>query len=72
MPKEFKFQTRTGRYALCGEGLCIGYDWGDAVSGEYTPKFPFSDGRIIKVVFDVADDAYSDVERELAAVMARD
>lgn len=56
MPKEFKFQTRTGRYALCGEGLCIGYDWGDAVSGEYTPKFPFSDGRIIKV----------------AAVMARD
>jgi hypothetical protein len=30
-------------------------------------------GRIvIKVVFDVADDAYVEVERELAAVMARD
>ena len=66
------FRTQTGHYALCGEGLCIGYDSGDAVSSEYKPKFPFSGGRIIKVVFDVADDVYVDVERELAAVMARD
>ena len=29
-------------------------------------------GEIIKVVFDVADDAYVDVERLLAAAMARD
>jgi hypothetical protein len=42
------------------------------VSGEYTPKFLFSDRRITKVVFDVADDADIDVERELAAVLARD
>jgi hypothetical protein len=40
-------------YALCGEGLRIGYDGGDAVSSEYKAKFPFS----------------VDVERELAAVM---
>jgi arylsulfatase len=26
----------TGRYSLCGEGLCIGYDGGDAVSREQT------------------------------------
>jgi hypothetical protein len=30
------------------------------------------DGKIVKVVFDIADDAYVDVERELAAAMARD
>jgi arylsulfatase len=66
------FRTQTGHYALCGEGLCIGYDGGDAVSGEYQPKFPFSGGRILKVVYDIADDVYVDVERELAAVMARD
>jgi hypothetical protein len=54
------------------EGLCIGYDGGDAVSSEYKPKFEFSGGRIIKVVFDVADDVYIDVERHLAAAMARD
>jgi arylsulfatase len=57
---------------LCGEGLCIGYDGGDAVSREYTPTFPFTGGRIIKVVFDVAKEAYIDVERELAAALVRD
>jgi hypothetical protein len=60
------------RYALCGEGLCIGYDGGDAVSSEYEPKFEFTGGRIVKVVFDVVDDAYMDVEHELVAAMARD
>jgi hypothetical protein len=66
------FRTQSGHYALCGEGLCVGYDSGDAVSKEYIPKFPYSGGRIVKVVFDVAKDAYVDVERRFAAVMARD
>jgi arylsulfatase A-like enzyme len=66
---EEKIRTQSGRYALCGEGLCIGYDGGDAVSSEYTPPFSFSRGR---VVFDVADDAYLDVENHMAAAMARD
>jgi arylsulfatase len=69
---ESPFRTQSGHYALCGEGLCIGYDGGDAVSSEYKPKFEFSGGRIIKVVFDVADDVYVDVERAMAATMARD
>jgi hypothetical protein len=30
--------------------LCIGYDSGDAVSAKYKGKFPFSGGRIIKVI----------------------
>ena len=56
----------------CGEGLCIGYDSGDAVSSEYKGKFPFSGGRIIKVIYDIADDVYLDQERKLAAALARD
>jgi hypothetical protein len=32
----------------------------------------FTGGTIAKVVFDVADDAYVDVERHMAAAMARD
>ena len=32
----------------------------------------FTGGRIAKVVFDVADDAYIDVERHMAAAFARD
>jgi arylsulfatase A-like enzyme len=67
-----RFRTQTGHYALCGEGLSIGYDSGDAVSSEYKPKFAFSGGRIVNVVVDVSDDAFIDVERKLAAVMARD
>jgi hypothetical protein len=69
---EGDFRTQSGRYALCGEGLAIGRDAGDPVSSEYGSGFHFSGGKIEKVVYDVADDAYIDVERELAAAMARD
>lgn len=69
---EIDLRTHLSRYSLAGEGLCIGYDGGDAVRREYTPQLLFSGGRIVKVVFDVADDVYVDVERELAAALARD
>jgi arylsulfatase A-like enzyme len=69
---EGPFRTMTGRYSLCGEGLCIGYDGGDAVSSEYKPKFAFAGGRVIKVIFDLAKDEYVDVEKAFAASMARD
>ena len=66
------FRTQTGHYALAGEGLCVGRDSGDAVSSEYKPSFPFSGGRVIKAMYDVAGDAYIDLERKLAAALARD
>jgi arylsulfatase len=67
-----EIRTIAAFYALCGEGLCIGYDSGDAVSSLYAPKFEWSGGEIVKVVFDVADDSYVDVEQVMAAAMARD
>jgi arylsulfatase len=67
-----EIRTIASRFSLCGEGLCIGYDGGDAVSSEYEPKFEFTDGKIVEVIFDVADDGYVDVEQHLAAAMARD
>jgi arylsulfatase len=69
---EAEIRTIMSRYGLCGEGVCIGYDGGDAVSAEYKPPCRFTGGRIIKVVCDAADDAYVDVECELASAMARD
>lgn len=69
---EGRFRTETGRYALCGEGMCVGYDGGDAVSSEYGPGFRFEGGSIIKVVFDIANDVYLDVEQKMAAALARD
>ena len=65
-------RTVTGHFAITGEGLCIGYDSADPVSKEYQGKFAFIGGVIERVVFDVADDAYIDVERHMAAAMARD
>ncbi len=68
-----QIRTMLGHFSLCGEGLCIGYDSGDAVSSLYAgSRFPFANGEIEKVVFDIADDAYIDLESHLAAAMARD
>jgi arylsulfatase len=67
-----EIRTVLGHFSLCGEGLCIGYDGGDQVSTTYPHRFEFTGGEIVKVVFDIADDAYVDVEGHLAAAMARD
>ena len=69
---EDQIRTVLGHFSLCGEGLCIGYDSADPVSSLYPSGFPFANGEIVKVVFDIADDAYVDVEAHLAAAMARD
>ncbi|MCA1007136.1 arylsulfatase [Rhodococcus hoagii] len=70
---EQKIRTVLGHFSLCGEGLCIGYDSADPVSSAYPePRFAFRGGEIRKVVFDVADDAYIDVEKHMAAAMSRD
>ena len=67
-----EMRTVAGFYALCGEGLCIGYDGSDPVTTDYSGRFDYTGGVIVKVVFDVADDAYIDVERHLAAAISRD
>lgn len=70
---EARMRTLVIQYSLCGEGLCIGYDGGDSVSQAYEgSRFGFTGGTIDKVVFDLADDAYLDVEARLAALLARD
>jgi hypothetical protein len=69
---EGEIRTMPGHFSLCGEGLCIGYDSGDPVSSEYGSKSHFTGGTITKVVFDVADDAYVDVEKHMYAAYARD
>jgi arylsulfatase len=66
------FRTQSGHYALCGEGLCVGYDSGDRVSAEYSGRNRFVNGEIIEVVYDIGDDAYVDAELKFAARLARD
>lgn len=69
---EGEIRTMSGHFSLCGEGLCVGYDSSDPVSSEYGSKSHFTGGTIKKVVFDVADDAYVDVERHMQAALMRD
>lgn len=52
--------------------LCVGCDSGDAVSSAYVPQFPYTNGNVVKVLFDVADDVYMDIEHRFAAALARD
>ena len=65
-------RTQLAMFTLCGDGLCVGRDSADAVSKEYTSPFRFRGGRILQVEVNVADDQYLDLEREAAAMMARE
>jgi arylsulfatase A-like enzyme len=68
-----RIRMMSGHFSCCGEGLCIGYDSSDPVTTDYPyRRFNFTGGEIVKVVFDIAADAYIDVERHFAAAMARD
>ena len=67
---EGSFRTQSGHYALTGEGLCIGYDSGDAVTKNYKSGFRFSTGEIHKVIYDVSGDAYINLEREFQTKMS--
>ncbi|HEY9308253.1 MAG TPA: arylsulfatase [Microbacterium sp.] len=69
---EQEIRTVLGHFSLCGEGLTIGRDSADPVSSLYGYGFDFTGGEIEKVVFDIADDAYIDLEAHLAAAMSRD
>ena len=47
-------RTQAGKFTLCGDGLCVGRDSGDAVSKEYKAGFAFKGGTIQGVAVTVA------------------
>jgi arylsulfatase A-like enzyme len=69
---EGDMRAQTGKFTLSGDGLCIGRDAGDAVSGEYKPPGTFSGGTILGVAVDVSSEVYLDLEKEAARAMRRD
>jgi len=70
--EEKAFRTQAGHYSLSGEGLCVGRDSGDPVSKLYKANFDFKGGKIVKVIYDVSNDAYENVEHEFKVKMARE
>jgi len=65
-------KTQPGKFTLSGDGLCIGYDSGDAVSQEYQGVSRFEGGVIQAVGVTVEKVAYIDLERLAAAALSVD
>ena len=62
---EGPMKTQLGKFTLSGDGLCVGYDSGDAVSKEYTTPGTFKGGKIGFVEVAVDKTQYLDLEMEL-------
>ena len=57
-------KTQPGKFTLSGDGLCVGFDSGDAVSKEYKTPGTFRGGEIQFVGVTVEKAAYVDLEQE--------
>lgn len=62
---ESKMRTQLGKFTLSGDGLCVGYDSGDAVSDAYESPGRFAGGEIQFVEVAVDKAQYVDVSLEL-------
>jgi arylsulfatase len=65
-------RTQAGKFTLSGDGLCVGFDSGDAVSEEYKSPGRFKGGTILGVGVDVSPEVYLDLEKEASRAMSRD
>jgi arylsulfatase len=71
---EARIKTQPGKFSIAGEGLCVGRDGGEPVTGDYPGEHPhaFTGGTIHRVAVDVSGEPYVDLEREAAAMLARE
>jgi arylsulfatase len=71
---EGQIRTQPGMFAIAGEGLTIGRDSGEAVTEDYPGEgsHAFTGGTVRRVAVDVSGDPYLDLEREAAAMIARE
>jgi arylsulfatase len=68
---EGPMRTQAGKFTLAGDGLCIGYDSGDAVSQEYKTPGDFKGGTIFGVGITVEKTQYLDLEQEAKRALLR-
>jgi hypothetical protein len=69
---EGPMRAQVGKFTLSGDGLCVGYDSGDAVSELYKSPGRFKGGNILFVEVSVEQEAYRDLELEAQGAYARD
>ena len=68
---EGPMRTQAGKFTLAGDGLCIGFDSGDAVSQEYQTPGEFKGGTIFGVGITVEKTQYLDLEQEAKRALLR-
>jgi len=66
---EGPMKTQPAKFTLSGDGLCVGYDSGDAVSELYPTPSTFSGGKLDFVGVTVEGTPYVDLEAEAKRVM---
>ncbi len=69
---EGAMRAQVGKFTLSGDGLCVGRDSGDAVSGLYKSPGAFTGGTIKGVAVSVEKAQYLDLEKMAAAAFAVD
>lgn len=69
---EGPMKTQPGKFTLSGDGLCVGYDSGDAVSQEYKSPGKFKGGTILGVGVTIEKAQYLDLETLAAGAFAAD
>lgn len=66
-----KMRTQPGKFTLSGDGLCVGYDSGDAVSSLYKAPARFAGGKIQGVAVTVQGEPYLNLEQEAKRLMLK-
>lgn len=69
---EGPMKTQPAKFTLSGDGLCVGYDSGDAVSAEYKSPGTFHGGTIQAVGVTVEKASYEALELEAKRALSRD
>jgi arylsulfatase len=71
---EGRIKTQLGAFAIAGEGVRAGRDGGSPVTDDYPGERPwrFTGGTVRTVAVDVSGEPYVDMEREAAAMLARE
>jgi arylsulfatase A-like enzyme len=65
-------KTQPGKFTLQGDGLCVGYDSGDAVSRQYKSPGKFRGGTILGVAVTTEKTGYLDLEMEAHRAFSAD
>ena len=66
-----KMRTQPAKFTLSGDGMCIGWDSGDAVSSLYETPGTFTGGTIQAVAVDTGKENYEDMELEAKRLLMK-